>query len=127
MCTYLFTVQASNSIYSITDFPDFFGQYRRLIYAVSPRFIYTSLRPLSTFHLKEKWTTMLPAERQLAVRKARFESRLGTPGRFPNEPTAMKKMEMRKIISYATVMKIIKNVWNICFVLYSLFVTKIKK
>ncbi len=44
------------------------------------------------------------------------------------EPTAMKKMEMRKIISYLTVMKIEeKNVWNICFVLYCLFVAKLEK
>ena len=70
---------------------------------------------------------MLPVERQLAVKQARIESCLGTPGRFPTEPTAMKKMEMRKIISYATVMKIEKNVWNICFVLYSIFVAKIEK
>jgi hypothetical protein len=59
-----------------------------------------------TFHLKEKWMTTLPVERLLAVRQAQFESRLGTPGRSPTEPTAMKKKEMRKIISYATVMKI---------------------
>ncbi len=46
----------------------------------------------------------------------------------PTEPTAMKKMEMPKIISYLTVMKIEeKNIWNICFVLYCLFVAKMEK
>ncbi len=44
ICTYLFTVQSSNSISTITDFPDFSGNTRRLKYAVSPRFIHTSLR-----------------------------------------------------------------------------------
>ncbi len=39
ICTYLFTVQASNSISTITDFPDFSGNTRRLIYAVSPESI----------------------------------------------------------------------------------------
>jgi len=72
-----------------------------------------------TFHLKEKWTTMLQVERRLAVRQARFESRLGTPGRFPNEPTAMKKMEI--------VMKIVKKCLEYMFVLHCLFVAKMEK
>jgi hypothetical protein len=70
-----------------------------------------------TFHLKEKWTTMLPVERLLAVRPW-----------HPTESTAMKKMEMQKIISYATVMKIEKkNIWNIFFVSYCLLVAKMEK
>jgi hypothetical protein len=31
------------------------------------------------------------------------------------------------VISCATVMKIVKNVWNICFVLYCLFVAKMER
>ncbi len=48
-----------------------------------------------TFHLKEKWTTMLSVESRLAVRQrqARVRISAGTPGRFPTEPIAMKKME----------------------------------
>jgi hypothetical protein len=60
---------------------------------------------------------MLPVERRQAS---------APQGCSPTELTAMKKMEMQKIISYATVMKIQRNffVGNICFVFYCLFVVK---
>ncbi len=64
---------------------------------------------------------MLLVERRLAIRQAQFDLALVPQGGSPTEPTAMKKMEMRKIISYATVMKIenkkcLKYIF--CFILF---------
>ncbi len=70
---------------------------------------------------------MLPVERRLAVRQAWFESCLGTPGRFPHWAKSDEENGDAESFHMRLWWKLKKNVWNICLVLYSLFVAKIEK
>ncbi len=80
-----------------------------------------------TFHLKEKWTTMLTVERRLAVRQARFKSRLGTPVRFPHRTNSDEENGDSEDHFICDCDENWKKMFGISFVLYCLFVAKMEK